>query len=442
MQVPERAIDGRPLSAIESKGDRRVRIVGKGAREHALFEWAKRSPQVEYVDITPGNGGTAVHNISIPEKDMDAQVADAKARRIDTVIIGPEDPLALGFVDRMNEAGIHAFGPRKDEAQLEADKWFAIQILRAAGVLHPETYAFHDKESAKAYVKKIGYENSVGKEQGLKAGKGVVVWNSLEEADEAIDRVFKDSQLYLIQERIKDATEGSFMAFVDGENIIPLPSARDHKRIGENDTGPNTGGMGAFAPNPDMTPEVNARIMTQAAIPIIQEMKKRGLDFKGILYLGLMFDKNGNMYVTDTNVRGGDPELPVDLTLLEDDVDLIEVVDAVRTGTLQSKHLRFKKNTVVLGIVAASRGYPEKPETGYPIDGLNQELDDNSFIFHAGTKVSGDKTVTNGGRVLLAVGRGKDFVIAKKRATKTVEQIVFEGKQSRGDIGNTVIYQA
>ncbi len=428
------------IKAGDYHGDRRVRIIGSGFREHALLNLARRSPQIAYLDIAPGNGGTIRHNIPIAATNIDSQVKDAKDRGIDTVIVGPEDPLALGIRDRMNAAGIDVFGPTASEARIESSKWFAIQLMQAAGIPHPRTEAFYDEHSAKIYLESVGFENIVIKEDYLKRGQGVYVPDSLDSAHYALSFAFKESAKtgtpVLLQSRVRDATEASFMAIVDGEHIVPLPSSQDYKRIGNNDTGPNTGGVGAFAPTPTITPELSDRIMQEIMYPILSEMKKRGMNYKGILYAGLMIDKNGNPVVIEFNCRGGDPEFPVIYTLLKEDVDIIEIIDAVENGTLREDQVRFLDNMVSLGIVATSGGYPGNFEIGQAITGLDQDLDSNSFLFHSGTRLNGNRVETNGGRVALAVGRAENFTIAKEKATKVINQVVFKGGQHRDDIGN------
>lgn len=431
------------LKARDYHGDRKVRIIGSGFREHALLEWVSRSEQVAYLDIVPGNAGTLPFNIPIGANNVEAQVRDAKQRNIDTVIVGPEEPLALGIRDRMNSVGIDVFGPTASEARIESSKWFAIQLMEAAGVSHPRTKPFYDRQTAKRYIRSIGYDKVVIKEDGLKKGKGVYIPYSLTNAYAVVNKAFRENQELqipvLIQERIENAIEVSYMTLVDGEHIIPLPTSKDYKRIRDNDAGPNTGGVGAFAPTPTITPELSNRIMQEIMYPIVAEMKKRGMNYKGILYAGLMIDKNGNPIVIEFNCRAGDPEFPVVSTLLKEDVDIIEIVDAVKNGTLRQDQIRFLENTVALGIVASSRGYPGSSETGLPISGLDQNLDNDSFLFHAGTRLIENRFETSSGRVVLGVGRGTSFAKAKEKATNVINNVIFEGKQQRSDIGNTVI---
>ena len=428
----------------ENKGDRRIRIIGSGAREHSLFRLIQQSSWVAHLEVAPGNAGTIGSNVPIAATDISRQVQDAKNRGIDTVIVGPEEPLALGIRNRMNEVGIDVFGPNQEGARIESDKWFAIQIMQEAGVPHPPTRAFFDSEGAKAYIRYRKPENIVVKENGLMAGKGVTVPDSIKEADQAVDVAFglkyKSGEPVLVQDRIK-GREASVLALVDKNgHIVCLPSSQDHKRVGENDTGLNTGGMGAFAPTPTITPQLEKRIMQEILDPIVEKMREKEIYYEGILYAGLMIDKDGNPIVIEFNCRGGDPEFPVISVLVEEGVDFVEAVDAVRNGTLTAKHLRFLENEVAVGIVAASHGYPQDPETGFPISGLHKQLDSGSFLFHAGTRVNEDHVETSGGRVYLAVGRGSDFREAKERATKVVEERDFEGKQFRRDIANNVIF--
>lgn len=429
---------------LETKrGDRRVRIIGSGFREHALLNLVKRSPQIAYLDIAPGNAGTFPFNIPILATDISSQITDTKARGIDTVIVGPEDPLALGIRDKMNAVGIDVFGPTASEARIESSKWFAIQLMQAAGIPHPKTEAFYDIRTAAKYLESVGFDNIVIKEDGLRGGKGVCVPDSLIEANTALNFAFRESAKtgspVLIQGRVKDATEASFMAIVDGEHIVPLLSSQDYKRIGNNDTGPNTGGVGAFTPTPTITPELTRRIMQDIMHPIVAEMKKRGMNYKGILYAGLMIDINGNPIVIEFNCRGGDPEFPVIATLLKEDVDIIEIVDAVKNGTLREDQIRFLEEFVSLGIVATSSGYPGHFEIGKTITGLDQDLGNDSFLLQSGTRLNGNSIETNGGRVALGVGRAKNYRDAKEKATSVVNEVVFDGKQQRNDIGDIVI---
>lgn len=426
------------LLLMTEYGDRRVRIIGSGSREHALLNLAKQSPQISYIDITPGNGGTEAYNVSISATDIKTQVEDAKARHIDTVIVGPEDPLALGIRDRMNAVGIDVFGPTAQEAMIESSKWFAIELMRDAGVRHPETQAFYDFGSARAYVMDRGFNNIVLKRDGLLGGKGVSVPDSLEEAEVALINAFRNKtprEPILVQNRI-EGVETSFMAFVDGEHIVPLLSSRDYKRVGEGDSGPNTGGMGAIAPDKTATAALHKRIMKEIMYPIVLEMRKRGMRYRGILYAGLMIDEDGNPIVIEFNSRGGDPELPVISILFSPEFDILEVIDAVKNGTLSENQLRFLENMFAVGIVASSKGYPGKYDVGKLISGLDQKLDDDSFLFHAGTKIGRNGVYTNGGRVVLAVGRGESFKDAKKKATNVISKVIFEGKHQRNDIGD------
>lgn len=424
-------------------GDRRVRIIGSGFREHALLNLTRHSPQVEYVDIAPGNAGTADFNIPISANNIVDQVKDAKKRKIDTVIVGPEDPLALGIRDQMNAVGIDVFGPTATEARIESSKWFAIELMRSAGIHHPKTKAFYNQHSAKTYLEYVGFENIVIKEDYLKRGQGVYVPDSSNDANYLLDfafrESFKENTPVLIQDRVKNAVEASFMAVVDGEHIVPLLSSQDYKRIGEGNTGPNTGGVGAFAPTPSINKELSEKIMLEIMHPIVAEMRIRGMNYKGILYAGLMIDKKGNPIVIEFNCRGGDPEFPVISALLEKDFDIIDIVDSVKNGTLRNNQVRFLEDFVSVGIVATSKGYPGDFKTGKTITGLDQTLDENSFLFQSGTRLNGKTTETIGGRVALAVGRGKSFEKAKKIAINVIDNVIYEGKQNRKDIGDSVI---
>ncbi|MBI3984678.1 MAG: phosphoribosylamine--glycine ligase [Candidatus Levybacteria bacterium] len=422
-------------------GDRRVRIIGSGFREHALFLMTSQSPQIRYIDIAPGNGGTYGFNVNIAATDIEAQAKDAKARGIDTVIVGPEEPLALGIRDRMNTLGIDVFGPTAAQARIESGKWFAIQLMQAAGIPYPETRAFYDESTARRYIKNR-FADIVIKENGLRGGKGVHVPDSQEGAYKALEVAFKKGlgkEPVLVQQRITDAIEASFMVLVDGEHVIPLPSAQDYKRIGDGDRGPNTGGVGGFSPTPTITPKLSKRIMQEIMFPMVQELRNRGMQYKGVLYAGLMIDKNGNPIVIEFNCRAGDPEFPIVSVNMQEEIDFLNVVDAVRNGTLTPSHMRFLEGSVSLGIVASSEGYPDTPKTGREIRGLGQVLNEHSFLFHSGTRYTANRFETSGGRVALGVGRGITFREARGRAENVINQVVFDGKQQRGDIGNSVI---
>ncbi|HRN96257.1 MAG TPA: phosphoribosylamine--glycine ligase [Candidatus Levybacteria bacterium] len=431
-----------PNYASEFTGDRRIRVVGSGFREHALLELTKQSPQTAYVDISPGNAGTQEFNVPISATNIRKQVEDAQARNIDLVIVGPEEPLALGIRDQMNAVGIDVFGPTAEEARIESDKWFAIQLMREAGVVHPYTEAFYDEQTTLAYIKNRGVNTIVIKENGLRAGKGVTVPDSLEEVSEALTLAFgenyKQGQPLLVQDKV-EGVEVSFIAVVDGEHIVPLLPSQDYKRVGDNDTGPNTGGMGAIAPSPTITPDLQGRIMKEVMYPIVQTMRERGMNYQGILYAGLMIEPSGNLNTIEFNCRGGDPEFPVISTLLTPNFDIVELADSVRNGTLEPGQIRFLEKMSALGIVVASQGYPQEPILGKVIEGLDQKLDDHSFLFQAGTKRAENKTVSSGGRIALGIGRGRSFNEAKPLAKKVVDTIILEEKIQRQDIGDLFI---
>ena len=415
----------------------RVLIIGSGGREHALSWKVARSGKAEKIYCAPGNGGTAQEGENIPLKDSDVAglVSFAKGNVIDFVIPGPELPLTLGVVDAMTQAGIRCFGPSQWCAQLEGSKAFAKDIMQKAGVPTAACGVFTELEAAKSFVEEKGAPIVI-KADGLAAGKGVVVAQTKEEALEALDQimggVFGAAGSRVVIEEFLVGEEVSLLAFCDGKTALPLPSAQDHKAVFDGDTGPNTGGMGAYSPAP-IVPDAELEKMADIAIrPILAEMARQGHPFTGILYAGLMMTKDGPK-VLEYNVRFGDPECEPLLMRLES--DLLEIMDACIDGRLDEVKLSIRPESA-LGVVIAAEGYPGSYPKGVEIKGIDavDALPDTK-VFQAGTKREGSRTLSSGGRVLCVTALGKGLAEAQKRAYEAVAKIDMEKSQHRSDIG-------
>lgn len=412
--------------------DKRVLVVGSGGREHALAWKLRQSPQVAEVVVTPGNGGTP-GALAIAANDLDGIVAAAAG--FDLVVVGPEDPLALGLVDRLTEAGILAFGPVAAAAQLEASKAFGREVMEAAGVPAPRWGAFTDAASAFLWLEENDYPVVV-KASGLAAGKGVIVCDDRSEALAAVHSFLVDGYLdgageqIVIEERLF-GEEVSALAFVDGNSVVLMPTAQDHKRIFEGDLGPNTGGMGAYAPAP-LGEAHRTSFVNRCLRPVVDELARRGIEYRGVLYAGVMLTHDGPK-VLEYNCRFGDPETQVILPLLES--DLYDVLVATATGRLTSVHVRWREGAA-LTVVAASEGYPGTPVKGRVISGLDEAGEvEGVTVFHAGTTARDGQILTSGGRVLTITGVADDLSTARDRAYEGLSKIHFEGMQARRDIG-------
>jgi len=410
-----------------------VLIVGSGGREHALAWKVIQSPLIDELHVAPGNPGMAQFAWCHPEvkaTDIAGLVELAQKVKADLVIVGPEDPLAAGLVDACKAAGIKAFGPTAAAAKLEASKEYAKELMTRAGVPTARYGSFTDKESALAYVEMEGAPIVV-KADGLAAGKGVTVCQTVEEAREAVNELFASPDAKVVIEEFLEGQEVSVLALSDGRTIKQLVSAQDHKRVGEGDTGPNTGGMGTYAPVPAYTPEIAQQVQREILEPVIRTMASRGTPFVGCLFAGLMLTAEGPK-VLEFNVRFGDPEAQVVLPLLEN--DLLEVMLACLEGRLHEVELRFREGAAV-NIVLASGGYPGKYLKGLPISGLDEADRRGVTVFHAGTWVDDDGVlVTGGGRVLGVMALGSTLEEALKVAYHGVDAIQFEGKTFRRDI--------
>jgi len=410
-----------------------VLVVGSGGREHAIGWKLGQSDNVNTVFHAPGNGGT-LNNVPISVDNLGELAKFASENNCFTVV-GPEVPLAMGIVDVFNEMGLKIFGPTKKAAQLESSKIWAKQFLKRNNIPTAAFEVFNDAVKAKEYVNKIEY-NVVIKADGLAAGKGVIVCDNKAEAEKSIDMMLVDKKFgdagnnIIIEERI-DGIEASYIALSDGKIAIPMATSQDHKRIFDNDKGPNTGGMGAYSPTPIIDKDLSQKIQEKIIDKTISSLRNEGITFKGFLYAGIML-KDGEPYVLEYNVRMGDPECqPI---LMRMDSDLFEYLVGSVEGTLENKSLISWKNKSAVCIVLASKGYPESYPKGEEIFGLGNAFDD-AYIFHAGTKELDKKIITNGGRVLGVTALGDTLEAAIKRAYDVTEKISWENKYSRTDIG-------
>ena len=418
----------------------RIAVVGGGGREHALAYKIRESKLCSELFCLPGNAGTfkIAKNENISAEDIEAVVRFAKDKKIDLVVVGPENPLALGLVDELEKAGIKAFGPKKEAAKIEASKSFAKYIFEKYDIATARYRTFDNYDDAKKYVEKEGAPIVV-KADGLAAGKGVTVAQSIDEALRAlveifIDKKFKDAGKRVVIEEFLKGEEASFLVFSDSKNILPMIAAQDHKPVFDNDEGPNTGGMGAYAKAPIVDKQMEEYIIENVMKKAIEGLKKEGIEYKGVLYAGLMIDENKNPYVLEFNCRFGDPETQAILPLMESDI--VEVFMASIEGTLSNNLIKWK-DAYAVSVVAASGGYPGSYEKGKVIYGLEElERLEDVYAFHAGTALKQGEVVTNGGRVLNIVGVDKDFKQAQKKAYDAIKLVNFEGMHYRKDIGN------
>ena len=419
----------------------KILVVGGGGREHAIIKSLKKSPRVSEIYAAPGNGGIAADAIctGIGAKDLDAITAFAKDNAIDFAVVAPDDPLVLGAVDRLEAIGIPCFGPNKAAAILEGSKVFSKDLMKKYHIPTAEYAVFDDMDKALAYLKTAPIPTVV-KADGLALGKGVTVAMTREEAEEAVracmeDKIFGESGSHIVIEEFLTGPEVSVLSFTDGNVVIPMVSSMDHKRIGDGDTGPNTGGMGTIAPNPYYTPEVAAECMEKIFLPTIRAMNAEGCPFKGCLYFGLMLTPDGPK-VIEYNCRFGDPETQVVLPLLES--DLLHIMQSCTDGTLAQQEVKFSDGAAAC-VILASGGYPVAYEKGKPISGLvDGQLPDeeNVTVYHSGTAITEDgQLVTNGGRVLGVTATGPRLTNALSHAYEAAEKISFEKLHKRSDIG-------
>ena len=416
----------------------RVLVVGSGGREHALVSVIAASPQCLEVHAAPGNPGIAMVGKCHPVKvdDIDGQVALAQQLGVDLVVVGPEVPLVLGLADRLRDVGIAVFGPSAAAAQVEGSKAFTKELLEAAGVDTAQAFAVTTHDEARDAIAALG-GRCVVKAEGLAAGKGVIICDDAAEAEQAAQDLLAgalgEAGATLVIEERMEGPELSVLALCNGEAAVPLPSARDYKRIGEGGAGPNTGGMGAISPAPGVSDEEAQHIVDTVHKPILRELLKRGISFSGCLYAGLMLTATGPR-VLEFNVRFGDPETEAVLPRLGE--DLLPFLLACANGTLQDGTLRTSPGAAVT-VVLASRGYPASSESGTSINGVAEAGRHRDVaVFHAGTAIDGGQLVTAGGRVLAVTARGADGEAAKAAAYEAAAQIAFDGMQLRTDIGS------
>ena len=417
----------------------KVLVIGNGGREHALAWKAAQSPLVEHVFVAPGNPGTAaenkISNVEIGPCDLDKLVAFATTEKIDLTIVGPEAPLVIGVVDAFRAAGLKIFGPTKNAAQLEGSKSFTKDFLARHNIPTAHYAVFTDTDQALAYLDKVGAPIVV-KADGLAAGKGVIVAMTIEEARHAVTDMLSDNKFgnagsRVVIEEFLTGEEASFIVMVDGDNVVPMATSQDHKRVGDGDQGPNTGGMGAYSPAPVVTDEVYAKVMEQVILPTVNGMKAEGNPYTGFLYAGLMIDANGDPKVIEYNCRFGDPETqPIMLRMKSDLADLC----------LKGAEGRLKGETAVyderaaVGVVLAAKNYPGTPQKGDVISGLDCPQDLSSKIFQAGTALKDGKIVTSGGRVLCATALGATVREAQAKAYELASKISWDGMFYRHDI--------
>jgi len=417
-----------------------VLIIGGGGREHALAWKVAQSPRVETVFVAPGNAGTAaeagIENVALDVMDFDGLADFAAKKGVGLTIVGPEAPLVDGVVDFFQERGLRCFGPGKDAAQLEGSKAFTKDFLARHNIPSAAYGNFTKLEPALAYLREQGAPIVV-KADGLAAGKGVIVAETLEQAEEAVTdmlsgNAFGEAGCRVVIEEFLEGEEASFIVMVDGVNVLPMATSQDHKRIGEGDTGPNTGGMGAYSPAPVVDTAVNQCIMEQVILPTVAGMAAEGNDYTGFLYAGLMITEDGQPKVIEYNCRFGDPETqPIMLRLQS---DLVDLCDSALDGTLDRAAAQWDQRCAI-GVVLAAGGYPASYTRGAPIRGLDAPQPDSIKVFHAGTALAGDQVVTSGGRVLCVTALGEDIASAQRACYEAADKISWDGMTLRRDIG-------
>ncbi len=420
----------------------KILVIGSGGREHAITWKLAQSKKVDKIYCAPGNAGIKkiAELINIKADDIPALLDFAKKNKIDLTVVGPEVPLVKGIVDVFAENGLKAFGPFKDTAMLEGSKAFSKDVMKRFGLPTADFKVFDEPGPAKKYLNEKGVPIVI-KADGLAAGKGVILPKTIEEGEKAIDAImidkaFGDSGKRIVIEDYLEGEEASMLIFTDGKNIAPLESSQDHKRIFDNDLGPNTGGMGAYSPAPVVTKDILAEVIKTIFKLVIDGFRKEGKIYKGVLYAGLMITKNGPM-VLEFNVRFGDPETQAILPRLKS--DLADIMMACVDGTLDKIDIKWDKSPCV-SVVCASKGYPDEYEKDKEIFGLKEaEKIKDVIVFHAGTKNENGKILTSGGRVLGVTSIGKDIKSAKLNAYKAVNLIKFEGMQYRKDISDKAI---
>ncbi|MCT4619305.1 MAG: phosphoribosylamine--glycine ligase [Marinisporobacter sp.] len=417
----------------------KILVIGNGGREHTIVWKLNQSPRVNKIYCAPGNAGTHLmaENVDIKVEDIEGLCAFAKENGIDLTIVGPEVPLVLGIVDRFEEENLKVFGPNKKCSQLEGSKAFTKDFLLRHNIPTGDYKEFTSFEEAKKAVGIYGYPMVI-KADGLAAGKGVVIAENENEALKAMDEMMKDRKFgeagekIVIEEYLK-GIETSILCFVDGESIVPMVSAQDYKKIFDEDEGPNTGGMGTYSPSLIYDEKLREQVREKILLPIIEGFKKDELNFKGILFIGLMITKEGAK-VLEFNVRFGDPETQTVLSRLE--TDLVDIMESVLEGKLKAQEIKWKSKKAVC-VVLASGGYPESYEKGKEIHGLD-DIEGDAFVFHAGTKMVDGKVLTNGGRVLGVTALGDTIEEAREKAYRNASRISFEKMYYRKDIGKLI----
>jgi phosphoribosylamine--glycine ligase len=416
-----------------------VLVIGSGGREHALAWKIRQSPRVRRVLAAPGNAGIAevAELLPVAADDINGLLRVAREERVDLTVVGPELPLTLGIVDEFQRHGLGIFGPSRAAAQVESSKAFTKDLLRRHGIPTGFAGIFADADEALRYVREVGAPIVV-KADGLAGGKGVFICHNVEEAVEAVDqimgtRIFGDAGERVVIEEFLEGEEVSFIALTDGQTVVPLASSQDHKRAFDGDTGPNTGGMGAYSPAPVVTAELNDRIMREVMEPVVAGLHAAGIDYRGVLYAGLMVTDAGPK-VLEFNARLGDPECQPLMLRLK--TDLVQLMEACITGDLAGTSVEWDPRAAACVVLAAG-GYPGDYAKGHPIDGLERLRGwGNGVVFHAGTARRDDTVVTNGGRVLGVTALGDTVGDAVQEAYRIVEQIRWEGMQYRRDIGH------
>jgi phosphoribosylamine--glycine ligase len=418
----------------------KVLIIGSGGREHALAWQSAQSRQVEKVFVAPGNAGTAleagVENVPIAVSDLDGLVNFAREQGVDLTVVGPEDPLVSGIVDRFASAGLACFGPSAAAAQLEGSKSFAKDFMARHGIPTAAYGTFTEVTPAIEFIRRHGAPIVV-KADGLAAGKGVIVADSTEKAEAAVldmlaGNAFGEAGHSVVIEEFLTGEEASFIVMADGRDILPLATSQDHKAVGDGDSGPNTGGMGAYSPAPVVNKAMHRRIMEQVIRPTVEGMAADGSPFTGFLYAGLMIDPSGEISVLEFNVRFGDPETQPILMRLRS--DLPELCLAAVEGRLGRQTAAWDERAC-LGVVMAAGGYPGRYDKGFRISGLDHDLPSHVKVFHAGTALTDEGIVTSGGRVLCVCALGDNVTTAQREAYAACEHISWDGAFKRNDIG-------
>ncbi len=418
----------------------KILVIGTGGREHAIAWKLSQDDRVKQIYIASGNGGTACENkcenINIKVNDFERLIKFVKENNIDLTIVGPEDPLSNGIVDAFEKEELLIFGPNKAAAMMEASKSFAKDVMKNAGIATADYAEFTNYDDAVAYINKKGAPIVV-KADGLAAGKGVTVATTVDEAINALkeiflDKIFGEKNNVVVIEDFMEGEEATYLAITDGESIIPLSVSQDHKRVYDNDEGPNTGGMGAYTPAPICDTDKMERVTNEIAYPMIKELKKRGIIYKGVIYAGLMINGN-SIKVVEFNCRFGDPECQVVLSRIES--GFLDAILASAKGNLNNVKI-VNKNMTSTCVILISGGYPKDYVSGFEISGISDaDSIENIKVFHAGTKLDNGKILTNGGRVLCVTAMGNDLQSSINRAYQGVNKISFKDMAYRKDIG-------